>query len=247
MPLQFHWYLNMTQTLSRENREVIALEMRQLPWQYFIPQADDLGKMSRVLSTLNGADQEVTNMKQTVVAHVIVQTNWTAIIERRLLDFGNANNISWLFYLAVRVPYELGKTQTDEVLRFFEGIAEFQWPLVCEKAYEDALNWMVLSYSQFPLIPPLGSTGKSPELAIFNLLLKSAQVIDAKALLLPMRANDHLAIAKKRRLTAAMIRMFGMCSMGDDGNGARAALKLFIVRMTNHFVQGGSYSWFMNI
>lgn len=241
LPLQLQWYLNLSQdelNISKEYLDIVATEMRKLPWQKFIPESSDLERMYRIFG---GGNQSRETARQSVVAHVIVKIDWATIIERRLIDFSNANILSWMFFLAVRVPYELGKLAKEDVLKFFERIDNMPWALVGEKAYGAALDWIVLSSSQFPIAPNFGATEKSCESAIFVLLLKCAQIVGPGNISLPIKENDHLAVAKKRRLTAAIVRLFATCSPSNDTKEVQAALKLFLVRMTNHFVQGGLY------
>lgn len=213
---QLRYYLTQFKE-SPELHKIYAAEMRELPWHRFAITANDLTEIYRVLRQ--------TSVLQGMCSDVVVKVNWTEIFEL----FREPQCLNMMFFVALRVPYELKEEMKDKVLKFYEVIEKFPWHMVDEKVYSETLDWIVLSYSQMAFIPSLGREGKTMERGMFQLLLKGAAFVDGVEVNGLQKPWVEL---KRRKLISAMIRLFAM-SESRERSTVLEAMKVFLNSIAN--------------
>lgn len=202
--------------LSLDLHKVYADEMRKLPWCRFVVNKDILIDIYRLLRAQNSRKDHLSVMQSTC-ANVILTVNW-----ERLQDlFYDVQCVNMMFFMAIRIVYELPSDLTLEISRLFSEIEKLPWYLVEERIYAETLDWIVLSYSQLNFVQNLGSADHTTEQEMFNLLLVAANS-DAPGKCSPM---------KNRRLIEALLRLFAL-SVNCDKECVQRALEMFLEQIT---------------
>lgn len=208
---------------SLEMHKIYVLEMKQLPWNRFTISADVIAEIYRALRTHHTKKDHMSVM-QSVCSDIVVKVKWDDKIEL----FYDPQILNMMFFVAIRVPYELLDGKTETVLKFYESTQKIPWHTIDERVFSETLDWIVLSYSQLAFIPNL--TGNIVEMGMFKLLLEGAS-ISGKA-----NADQSWAEVKKRKFYAAMIRLFSM-SVNCDKATVQASLREFLMPIANHYCE----------
>lgn len=215
------------QVAPLDTHKLFVAEMRELPWNRFALTSDDLVEIYRVLRTQPN-QREHTSLLQGMCAHVVVNVNWA----EQLLLFFDGNLLNILFFVAVRVAYELPEGMTGELRKFYEAIEKLLWPRVDERVYSETLDWIVLSYPQRPFVPQLVGGEKTVEEGIFRLLLNGAMLINGGGAV--EGGMQSWVDIKRRRLIAAMVRLFAMSANCEKGS-VQGALRKFLNALGSQF------------
>lgn len=234
--LQLKWYIHRYFTLSDsvqmiDKHKLYARHMRELSWQKFVPSSEDFSDLYSCLTMQSNMQKNTGNASlcQSVISHVIVKLDWTFVKEQIKADSWDSFLLSRLLFVAIRIPYELPETSNEDIIRFYDNLGNLPWITIREAAFNEALNWIVLSYPQKPLVSKLSCEKDSVENRMLDILLKSAGVKDCNAIV----RDDHGDI-KTRRLCAAVIRLFCMSSSHDPGK-LQEGLRAFLRPMTDYF------------
>lgn len=248
LALQLQWYLRHFSPMAVEKHKFYASAMDDLSWEKFSPSAEDVAEIYRRLSLQSGmaGSRNNSSVSQRVICRIIVKINWRVVREERLAnEFADPQFLARLFFIAIRVPYELPEESKGEILKFYESLEKLPWHWVREANYEEALNWIVQSYPQMPFVGKL-SVDLDEELLLtsvengmMSLLFMAARVFECQRGHFA-RNRDPLSDAKKRRLTGAMVRVFAM-STGCEVKSLQTGFGAFLETMRTHFSQLGEF------
>lgn len=217
-------------THSLELHTAYAVAMKELPWDRFTPTVEDISEIYRILRTQNSR-KDHTSLMQSMCAHVIAKTDWS---DKAAL-FQDPQCLDMMFFVAIRVPYELPQQAMQvSLILFYESIQGLPWLKVSERNYEEALDWIVFSYPQLAFVPKLCGKEKTIEKGMLRLLLLGAAVYDP-ATQKPVKMKEAFWVdGKKRRLIAALVRLFVMGANCDKA-GVQGSLKEFLDTMAFHY------------
>lgn len=234
-------------TLAIEKHKFYASSMHDLSWDKFSPSAEDVSEIYRRLSLQNKMSENRNNssVSQRVVCNIIVKINWPVVREERLQnEFADPQFLARLFFIALRVPYELPESKAD-ILQFYESLEKLPWHWVREQNYEEALNWIVQSYPQMPFVAKLSldklslDQENTVENGMMSLLFMAARVYESQR---GHYANirDPVSDSKKRRLTGAMVRVFAI-NAGCETRKLQTGFGTYLETMRIHFSQLGEF------